>query len=298
MKVPLALKPGREEPWTPLRIVESFLVSGCPPEAFSFYPTDYSGAAQILLRSGRSMLFGDESTVGPWKHDHRIQIHGPGWSKIVIGEDKVAGWQEYLNVIITSVIENAGRSCINASGVWVTNRGREIAQALAVHLAQIEAKSMEDPNAQLAAFTKPKVARRINAWIDSHLKVDGAIDLTEQIRGSRLVEKEGGAFLLPTVLWCEDPTHPLANAEFLFPFVSVVQVSRDQLLSAIGPTLVVTAITEDEGLIRQLFASPNVERLNLGAIPTNRIAWDQPHEGNLFEHLYRQRALQTAESLQ
>ena len=28
------------------------------------------------------------------------------------------------------------------------------------------------------------------------------------------------------------------------------------------------------------------------AIPTPRIHWDQPHEGNLFEHLYKQRAFQ------
>ena len=41
-----------------------------------------------------------------------------------------------------------------------------------------------------------------------------------------------------------------------------------------------------------LMASPNVDRLNIGPIPTFRIGWDQPHEGNLFEHLYRQRAFQ------
>jgi hypothetical protein len=33
-----------------------------------------------------------------------------------------------------------------------------------------------------------------------------------------------------------------------------------------------------------------VERLNFGALPTGVVSWDQPHEGNLFEHLYRQRA--------
>ena len=31
----------------------------------------------------------------------------------------------------------------------------------------------------------------------------------------------------------------------------------------------------------------------IGPIPTYQISWDQPHEGNLFEHLYRQRAFQT-----
>jgi len=35
-----------------------------------------------------------------------------------------------------------------------------------------------------------------------------------------------------------------------------------------------------------------IQRLNLGAIPTTRIAWDQPHEGNMFEFLYKRRAIE------
>ena len=61
---------------------------------------------------------------------------------------------------------------------------------------------------------------------------------------------------------------------------------------AIGPSLVVSAITYDAKLRRALMASANVDRLNLGAVPTWQLSWDQPHEGNLFEHLYRQRAFQ------
>jgi hypothetical protein len=34
--------------------------------------------------------------------------------------------------------------------------------------------------------------------------------------------------------------------------------------------------------------------LNLGPISTMQISWDQPHEGNLFEFLYRRRALEIA----
>ena len=44
----------------------------------------------------------------------------------------------------------------------------------------------------------------------------------------------------------------------------------------------------------QLIASPWIERLNLGPLPTSRVQWDQPHEGNLFEFLYRRRAIQRA----
>ncbi len=80
----------------------------------------------------------------------------------------------------------------------------------------------------------------------------------------------------------------------MFPFVSVVKTTPDQIPGALGPSLVVTAITSDPNLIRKLVASPNVDRLNIGAVPTSQISWDQPHEGNLFEHLYARRAFQRA----
>jgi hypothetical protein len=41
---------------------------------------------------------------------------------------------------------------------------------------------------------------------------------------------------------------------------------------------------------RALMVRSEIGRLNLGPVPTTRIEWDQPHEGNLFERLYQQRA--------
>ena len=70
-------------------------------------------------------------------------------------------------------------------------------------------------------------------------------------------------------------------------------MGQRQVLEAIGPTLVATAITEDEFFIEELLACTSVDRLNLGPMQTNRISRDQPHEGNLFEFLYRQRAFAT-----
>src|SRR6185503_3082741 len=40
LKIPLVLKPGSTEPWTPFRIIQAFIQAGAPREAFSFYPTD------------------------------------------------------------------------------------------------------------------------------------------------------------------------------------------------------------------------------------------------------------------
>jgi len=88
------------------------------------------------------------------------------------------------------------------------------------------------------------------------------------------------------------PADAPANREFLFPYASVVPISQDEIPRALGPSLVVTAITRDRRLIGRLLASPHVGRLNLGGIPTCKISWDQPHEGNLFDHLYARRAFQ------
>jgi hypothetical protein len=131
--------------------------------------------------------------------------------------------------------------------------------------------------------------------IDQGLAEPGAHEVTASFRQTaRLVNERGCSYLLPTIVLCEGADHPLANREFLFPFASVVKTSQDQIPEACGPSLVVTAITHDRKLIARLLGSQHVGRLNLGGIPTCKISWDQPHEGNLFEHLYARRAFHRA----
>ena len=297
LKVPVVLKPGAEEPWTPFRVAQSFVAAGCPAQAFSFYPTDHGGATEILLRCGRSLLFGGGATVDPWRTEPGVQIHGPGRSKILFGADAAPRWPDFLDLIERSVVDNGGRSCINASGVWMSAHGRELAEELARRLAKIEARSLTDDRAQIAAFSNPDVAQSIDQLIESQLNIPRAEDLTARYRkGPRLAVVDGCSFLLPTVVWCEDGSHPLANTEFLFPFVSVVQAPQEQLLNMIGPSLVVTALSDQRDFVAELLATPAIDRLNIGPIGTHRIQWDQPHEGNLFELLYQQRALQIRSS--
>jgi hypothetical protein len=299
MKIPLVLKPGSAEPWSPYRVIQAFMKAGCPGEVFGFYPTDHGGAGNILQTCGRSMLFGDVGAVKSWKNDPRIELHGPGYSKVMLGEDTVDDFEKYLDVMIHSIAENSGRSCINASGVWVPRRGREIAEALAERLAQITPKAADDPDARIAPFADSRVAERISKMIDSGLLESGAEDVTAKYRPEgRVAQFDGGTYLLPTIVHCESPEHGMANREFLFPFASVVEVPEEQMVEAAGPTLVVTAITNRERLKNDLLASPHVGRLNMGPIPTMKIGWDQPHEGNLFEHLYGRRAYQQVAPLE
>ena len=91
---------------------------------------------------------------------------------------------------------------------------------------------------------------------------------------------------------CATPEPEIAKAEYMFPFVSVVECPQAKMLAAIGPTLVCSAITDDDAFQRQLIDATHIDRLNLGPIPTTKLDWLQPHEGNIIDFLYRSRALQ------
>ncbi|HEY2589767.1 MAG TPA: aldehyde dehydrogenase family protein [Tepidisphaeraceae bacterium] len=290
MKTPIVLKPGREEPWTPLRVIEALAAAGVPREAFGFYPTDHGGASTLLQVVDRAMLFGDASTTKAWAHDPRIELHGPGYSKVILGEDAADEWEKQVDLIVASISANGGRSCINASAVWTPKNADKIADAIARKLATIKALPADDSNAQIAGFANSQMATRISAMIDGALP--GARELTAEFRDSpRLVQIGRVAYLLPTIIRC-DREHPLATKEFLFPYASVIECPQAEIPDAIGPTLVATVLTKDKNFARAMMAAENIDRLNIGAIPTYQLSWDQPHEGNLFEHLYRQRAFQ------
>lgn len=291
LKTALVLRPGSAEPWTPYRIIQAMIKAGIPGEAFHFYPSDHAAGGEILRNCSRGMVFGDASTMRIYANDPRIEIHGPGFSKIVLGEDEADNWEQYLDVMARSIADNSGRSCVNASGVWTPRHARKIAEALAERLRSIEPKPADHPEAALAPFVDPNVAERISAIIDDGLTEPGATDMMNR---ERLVKFNGATYLLPTVVHCESSDHGLANREYLFPFASVVECPRAGMVDRMGPTLVVTALTQDQKMKRDLLTSPHVGRLNFGVIPTNHISWDQPHEGNLFDHLYARRAFQAA----
>jgi acyl-CoA reductase-like NAD-dependent aldehyde dehydrogenase len=293
MQVGLLLKPGPQEPWTPYRMAAAFLKAGVPKEAIAIYPGGGDIGAEVVRRAHRSMIFGGAATVERYKGDTRVQVHGPGFSKILLSDDVVDQWEKYLDVIVDSVFLNSGRGCINCSGIWASRHTREIAAALAERLGPVEPKPPEDPTCGLAAFTVPGAARAIWAIIEAGLQEPGVEDMTTRF-GPRLVERERCGYLRPTVIHCDSPDLKLANTEFMFPFVSVVRCPQEQMLEKIGPTLVCSAITQDQQWQRKLIDAPHIDRLNIGALPTLKLDWLQPHEGNIVEFLFRPRAFQTS----
>ena len=237
------------------------------------------------------MIFGGQPTVDAYRGDPRVQVHGPGFSKVLLGDDVVDKWEDYIDLIADSVYLNSGRGCINCSGVWASRHTEEIAQALAERIAPIDAKPPDDPEATLAAFTVPGQAQAIAASIENDLTESGVTDVSSKF-GDRLVERERCAYIRPWVIHCDSPDRAVANKEFMFPFVTVVQCPQEKMIDRIDGTLVASAITDDPVWSQELLDAKHIDRLNIGAIPTIKLNWLQPHEGNIVDFLYRARSFQ------
>lgn len=295
LQIGLVLKPGPQEPWTPWRMSQAFFEAGIPREAVALYPGGGAIGAAVVEASPRSLIFGSLQTVEQYRGNPGVQVHGPGFSKILLGDDVVDDWERHLDLMVESVLVNSGRSCINCSGIWASRRTEEIAEALAGRLASIGPLPPDDSDAKLAAFTVPDQAESICGDIDAALEEEGVDDVTGRHRqGHRLVSMERCAYLRPTVIHCASPEATAASKEYMFPFSTVVRCPQEEMLDRIGPTLVATGITQDEGFRRTLLDGTAIDRLNLGPVPTTRLDWLQPHEGNIIDFLYRSRAFQVA----
>ncbi len=295
LQVGLVLKPGPQEPWTPFRMAEAFFAAGIPREAISIYPGLGDVGAAVLEHCGRNLIFGGTATVDRYRGNPAVQAHGPGFSKILIGDDQVDRWEQFLDVMVDSVFLNSGRGCINCSGIWASRHTPDIADAIARRLASVRPLPPDHAEASLAAFTVPGTADAIAREIDRDLEAPGVSDVTAVHRGGPRLVKDGRAeYLLPTVVHCDSPDAAIAKKEYMFPFVAVVQCPEARMLEAIGPTLVATAITCNPAFRRSLVDAVHIDRLNLGPVPTTQLNWLQPHEGNLIDFLFRTRAFQTA----
>ena len=294
LQIGLVLKPGPEEPWTPYRMAEAFFAAGIPREAIAVYPGGAEVGAAVVEAAPRTLIFGSRATVERYRSNPSVRVHGPGFSKILLGDDVVDRWEEHLDVLFESVFLNSGRSCISCSGIWASRHTEAIAAALAERLASFRPRPPDDPQSTLAAFTVPGMAEAIDRDIEERLAGGGATDLTAPLRGGPRLAQEGRAsWLLPTVLHCESPEAPAANVEYMFPFVSVVRCPQEEMIGRIGDTLVATAITDDASFRTDLLETNSIDRLNFGPIPTTRLNWLQPHEGNILDVLYRARAFQS-----
>src|SRR4029079_13470758 len=170
LQIGLVLKPGPQEPWTPWRMTQAVFQAGIPKQAISIYPGAAEVGAAVLTHCPKTLIFGSSATVERYHGNPAVQVHGPGFSKILLGDDEVDNWEKYIDLMATSIAINSGRGCINCSGVWASRHTREIADALAKQLGQSKPLPPTDPKAAIAAFTVKGQADGIDQDIEAALK--------------------------------------------------------------------------------------------------------------------------------
>ena len=90
LQIGLVLKPGPQEPWTPYRMTAAFIAGRhSRAKPFRIYPGGPKSARRCWQHCTRAMIFGGTATVERYKGNPRVQAHGPGFRKILLGDDVV-----------------------------------------------------------------------------------------------------------------------------------------------------------------------------------------------------------------
>jgi hypothetical protein len=155
--VPVVLKPGVGDPFSPDRIRSACIAAGLPEESISLYYSSGPEVGQTIRDTcGHFMMFGSADAIRPYRTDSRADVHGPGYSKVVFGPDLAPDWERFLPILIEGIMHNGGRSCINTSVIIAPSPHAEaIALRLAQELSQHKPKSVGDRSASLAFYPNP-----------------------------------------------------------------------------------------------------------------------------------------------
>jgi hypothetical protein len=279
----VAVRPSRREPLTPHRLVSALRACGFGDDQVVLLPTDHGVADEILRRADLGMVYGGQDVIDKYAADPRILPNGPGRSKILVTSD----WRDHVDLIVDSVSAQGGTACVNTTAVFVQGDPGQAAAAIAERLAAIPSLPPEDEKAMLPVY--PLATARV---MESYLlaKASGA---RAHLGGDGVVEelRTGGALLRPAVFELADSFAAQARVELGFPCVWVLPWTREAGIAPLRDTLVLTAVTEDEGLLDELLAEPTIRNLYIGDHPTYLMAPGVPHDGYLGEFLMRSKGV-------
>ena len=198
--------------------------------------------------------------------------------------------------MVESVFINSGRSCINTSGIWASRHTKEIAEALAARLAKVEALPPDRPQ------RRPGGLHRAGRG-GGDLAVDRRRSQGRRRRGrdrvtpARCAGRQAGARRLPAadrgaLRLAGAPPSPRRNT--CSPSSRWWSAPRRRWSRPSARRSCAPRSPAKPELQRQLLDAVHIDRLNLGPVPTSKLNWLQPHEGNIVEFLFRARAYQEA----
>lgn len=277
----VAVRPSRREPLTAHRLVCALREAGFRGHDAVYLPTDHAGADEIIRSADLAMVYGGQDVVDKYADDPAVIVNGPGRAKIVITADR--DWRDYLDVIVDSIANLGGMACVNATAVLYEGDPVPLARAIAERLAAIAPLPPDDERAILP--TQP--VKKAQAVAD-YLAVQAA-GTTPLLGAGQVVAPlgDGYAALRPAVHLLPGPDPERLNVELPFPCVWVSSWSRAGGLEPLRRSLVVTAITGDDGLVDALLAEPTISNVYRGGHPTYYTAPGIPHDGFLADALMR-----------
>jgi len=277
----VAVRPSRREPFTAHRLITALRRAGFHDEDALFLPSDHATADELVRAADLALVYGGQDVASRYADDPTVLVNGPGRTKIVITAEQ--DWREHLDVIVDSIAGLGGMACVNAIAVLYEGDPAPLADAIAAQLSALKPLPNVDENATLP--TTPVA----NAHALAEYLARAAVGAEAVLGADQVVADlgDGYAALRPAVHLLQRPDVRTINVELPFPCVWVSGWQREDGLAALRNSLVITAITSDDGLIDGLLAEPTVTNVYRGPVPTHHAAPHIPHDGYLADFLMR-----------
>jgi acyl-CoA reductase-like NAD-dependent aldehyde dehydrogenase len=281
----VAVRPSRRDPFTPYRLITALRTAGFGDDQVVLLPTDHQGADDILRGADLAMVYGGEDVTRKYGSDPAVLLQGPGRSKVLLTAD--VDWHEHLDTIVDSVAYHGGTGCVNATAVFVEGDPAPLAEAIAERLAALPSLPPEDDKAVL-----PVQPLAVARSFEAHL-LQKAAGTRAWLGGDGIVDDlgDGSAVVRPAVHELHEPMARQAGIELPFPCVWVAPWDADAGIAPLRDTLVLTAITRDQGLIDRLMDEPTIRNVYVGDHRTYWIHPGLPHDGYLAEFLMRSKTV-------
>lgn len=281
----VAVRPSRREPLTAHRLVNALREAGFRSEDTLYLPTDHRGADELIRSADLAMVYGSQGVVDLHAHDPTVLVNGPGQAKILITADY--DWRDYLDVITDSIAHLGGIACVNTTAVLYEGDPIPLAHAIGERLSAIPVLPTEDEHAVLPTQRTDQARALARHLATKAVGTSPVLGADQVVAGLT----DDCAALRPAVYLMTKPDVVKLNTELPFPCVWVSPWSRADGVVPLRNSLVINAITGDEGLIDDLLAEPTIGNVYRGHHPTYYSSPEIPHDGFLAEFLMRSKGV-------
>jgi acyl-CoA reductase-like NAD-dependent aldehyde dehydrogenase len=277
-----AVRPGRRDPFTPLRLARALLAAGLDPGHLAVVPGTHASADALVAAADLAIVYGADETVSRYAGSSRVLTRGPGRSKVLVDAELD---DDLLDFLVSAVAADSGVRCTNASTLLTRGDHRALANALARRLAHMKARRVDDPRAACPVLPLDQ-ARRLRRWLrdqsgdaldvcaEYNADPDGIVDLGD-----------GSAALRPAVLLSARANQPGFGSELPFPCVWVAPWSIADGVEPLRDSLAVTLVTSNMALVRSALAEPSIRKVFHGRVPPWWSCPDLPHDGYIAHFL-------------